>query len=345
MHELESVQPRLTFVVPRSVGGCLLAAGCLLLIGCPGSRQQPGAPASSTPPGPSAREQPAKQATATPQPPSFQVPGFEFARRETFSCNGRSEAVEIYSSVRLREILGVSPGSTDVSIEFVLVPGGEFAMGNDDHRDERPIHTVSVKPFLLARSEVTQRLWKQVMGLSIRDMEARNREGSTAKPEPLPGTGPDHPVYYVAWEEASEFCERVGFRLPSEAEWEYACRGGSLGEFCYGDGFDLLKDYGWFAGNAGNMPHSNGQKLPNAWGLLDMHGNVYEWCQDTYHRGEGYEGAPADGSAYVRAGVKTRTIRGGAWYNPADLGVRTFDRGASKVRAKGSGVRLALSIE
>ena len=107
-----------------------------------------------------------------------------------------------------------------------------------------------------------------------------------------------------------------GLRLPSEAEWEYACRAGTNTRWSYGDDPAIFGDYAWFSGNSGNRVHAVGEKTPNAFGLYDMHGNAYEWCEDDYH--STYEGAPTDGSAWIESSRATyRVLRGGYSYGSA----------------------------
>jgi len=101
-------------------------------------------------------------------------------------------------------------------------------------------------------------------------------------------------------------------KLPTEAQWEYACRAGSTGKYCFGDDVNQLKKYAWYNENAGSKTHPVGEKLANSWGLHDMHGNVWEWCEDVWH--ENYNGAPVDGSAWLTGGDKDRrALRGGSW--------------------------------
>jgi formylglycine-generating enzyme required for sulfatase activity len=114
-----------------------------------------------------------------------------------------------------------------------------------------------------------------------------------------------------------EFCEelskRIGqkVKLPTEAQWEYACRAGSTGKYCFGDDVSQLRNYAWYNGNSGDEPHPVGEKLANSWGLYDMHGNVCEWCEDVWH--ENYNGAPTDGSAWLTGGEQHKRVRGGSW--------------------------------
>jgi formylglycine-generating enzyme required for sulfatase activity len=192
-----------------------------------------------------------------------------------------------------------------LGMELVSIPPGSFCMGSTNHgSDERPLHEVTIKEgFYVGRYEVTQDVWQKVMG--------NNR--SFFK-------GAKLPVEQVAWDEAQSFVNKLNergdgfiYRLPSEAEWEYACRAGTIGDYA-GD----LNDMAWYLDNSEKGTHPVGLKKPNAFGLYDMHGNVFEWCQDTYH--QNYKGAPTDGSAWVEGGEpNSRVLRGGSWLYEADL--------------------------
>ena len=114
-------------------------------------------------------------------------------------------------------------------------------------------------------------------------------------------------------------------KLPTEAQWEYACRAGSTGKYCFGDDVNQLKKYAWYNENAGSKTHPVGEKLANSWGLHDMHGNVEEWCEDVWH--ENYNGAPTEGSAWLTGGKQNqRALRGGSW-DSGDVGCRSANRG------------------
>ena len=192
-------------------------------------------------------------------------------------------------------------GPVIVGMEFCRIPAGTFLMG-----EQRNQHQVTLtKDFYMARYPVTQTLWQAIMGSN-----------------PSYFKGENHPVEAVSWEDVQEFItnlnERTGenrYRLPTEAEWEYACRSGSPGAYCFGDDESLLGGYAWYNKNSDSKTHPVGGKKPNAWGLYDMHGNVFEWCQDWY--GEYSPGSVTD-PAGPSSGTN-RVGRGGSWLNVAGL--------------------------
>ena len=187
-----------------------------------------------------------------------------------------------------------------VKLEVVLVPAGSFTMGDDS---EKPAHKVTItKPFYLGKYEVTQEQWEAVMGNN-----------------PSRFKGPKNPVDTVSWDACQAFLVKLNaktgaqggkFVLPTEAQWEYACRAGSTGKFCFGDDEKQLGDYAWYGANSESETHPVGGKKANAFGLYDMHGNVWEWCQDWY----GAYGAEAvtDPSGPTTGSVRVR--RGGGWF-------------------------------
>ena len=134
--------------------------------------------------------------------------------------------------------------------------------------------------------------------------------------------GFDVPVRRVRWTDAKAYCdwkterEGVKYRLPTEAEWEYSCRAGSNSTYCFGDDVSLFGEYAWYAENSEGVTHDVGTKKPNAWGLYDMHGNVWEWCLDRY--AEDYSATPSDGTAYGVASEKGRVLRGGSYNSTAE---------------------------
>jgi formylglycine-generating enzyme required for sulfatase activity len=194
-----------------------------------------------------------------------------------------------------------------VKLELVLIPAGRFRMGvqaGEDNDLGVGYQWVWItKPFYIGKHEVTQEAWQRVMGTN-----------------PSAFKGPKNPVEKVSWKDCQDFLKKLNglekapgqFRLPTEAEWEWACRAGARTRFCSGDGEGTLGEYAWYDANSGNTTHPVGKKQPNAWGLHDMHGNVWEWCGD-WHDGysKGWKPqtdpiGPATGSA--------RVLRGGAWY-------------------------------
>ena len=176
-----------------------------------------------------------------------------------------------------------------VEMEFVFVPAGEFTMGSpsserDRDDDERQHRVRLTKPFYLAKYEVTQGQWRGLTG---------NRWRGDTGNSPWSGSeyvkeDPRNPVVHISWRDCQRFLNKLGsgFRLPTESEWEYACRAGSPSAYCFGDDPGGLKDYAWYDDNAWYIDekyaHAVGTKRPNAWGLYDMHGNVREWCHDWY---------------------------------------------------------------
>jgi len=203
-----------------------------------------------------------------------------------------------------------------VKMELVIIPAGEFMMGDAKGDPDEVAHKVSItKPFYLGRYEVTQEQWQAVMGT-----------------DPSKIKGPQNPVESVSWTEAQDFCKKLGekfadhklkFSLPTEAQWEYACRAGTATKFYYGDADKDMVDYGWCKVNSGGTTHPAGQKKPNAWGLYDMHGNVSEWCYDWFDPAY-YQASPPNDPTGPAIGAQ-RTLRGGSWFHHPD-GCRCTDR-------------------
>jgi formylglycine-generating enzyme required for sulfatase activity len=194
-------------------------------------------------------------------------------------------------------------------MKLVLIPAGDFMMGSPDsdwsgdvQKSEKPQHWVGiVEPFYLGICEVTQEQYLREMGKN---------------PSRFMGN-PQRPVETVSWNDAMKFCRRlskkegVTYRLPTEAEWEYACRGGTTTRFSFGDDRDDLGDYAWWGGNSQATTHPVGQKRPNAWGLYDMHGNVFEWCADWYADDYYSRSFIVDPSG--PGSGQLRLLRGGSW--------------------------------
>ena len=194
--------------------------------------------------------------------------------------------------------------TNSIGMQFKLIPAGTFKMGSEDFDRSKPMHTVKIrKTFYLSIYSVTQQEWNAIMGGN-----------------PSTFNGSDLPVEMVSWNEVQEFIRKlneressVKYRLPSEAEWEYAARAGTTTRYSFGDDESDLGDYAWYNENSAGKTHPVGQKKSNPWGLYDMHGNVYEWVQDEWH--DSYDGAPSDGSAWEGGDGTFRVFRGGSWSN------------------------------
>lgn len=232
------------------------------------------------------------------------------------------------------------------------IKGGTFDMGSNDYDSEKPIHKVTVPDFHLCKYPVTQAQWKQIMGEN-----------------PSIFKGDDLPVEQVSWDDAQAFIQTLNrvtnkaYRLPTEAEWEYAAKGGGSSRMTKYSGSNDLKEVGWYYENSGDKPlsgewdaskltsnncrtHPVGQKKPNELGLYDMSGNVWEWVEDDWH--SDFKGAPTDGSAWVERGTRggNRVYRGGSWYSGPRIcraGVRF--NGAPTRRDSSIGLRLSLSSQ
>jgi formylglycine-generating enzyme required for sulfatase activity len=225
--------------------------------------------------------------------------------------------------------------TTSNGLKMVLIPAGEFMRGdNDGDADEKPAHRVRVGAFYMDTCEVTQQAYEALM----------DQNPSKVK-------GPDRPVEQVDWYHAALYCNMRsrkegltpcydpktlvcdfaanGYRLPTEAEWEYACRAGSTGKYSFGNDPAQLKAHAWSKENAGQTTHPVGQKTPNPWGLYDMHGNVAEWCHDFYSDSY-YQKSGGQDPHGPSAGDKC-VLRGGSWRTSAD-GCRSAARNSETMR-------------
>lgn len=234
--------------------------------------------------------------------------------------------------------------AVDLSLDLVLIPGGTFMMGdNRHHQDEQPIHQVTLSPFYMSKYAITQAQYRSIMGEDV---------GS--------GLGADYPIEQVSWDDAISFCTKLSqktgkqYSLPSESQWEYACRAQTTSNFHFGETItaDLVNYNGEYPYNGAPIGQNRAQSTPvgtfpaNAFGLYDMHGNVWEWCLDQYQLN--YLTAPIDGSAFLdpssSAGSSKRVMRGGSWDYVAK-GCRSSVRCSldSGLRMNGCGFRVVLT--
>lgn len=223
------------------------------------------------------------------------------------------------------------------AIEFVLVPSGEFLMGSPASEkgrwpEEGPQHRVAIdRPFYLGKYEVTNAQYDSF--LQAKGRETRIKISSMEQ----------RPAASLSWHDAVAFADWAGLRLPTEAEWEYACRAGSTSPLCYGSGEEELGNYAWYDKNSGRESSLVGKKSPNSWGFYDMHGNVWEWCQDEFQKD--YRNAPSDGSAFMQSDVSgNRAIRGGSAQLPSSE-CRSACRRGLPPDSQGSDIGLRLAID
>ena len=220
--------------------------------------------------------------------------------------------------------------------ELVVIPAGRFMMGsNDGKADEKPTHFVQIEQFAIGKTEVTQAQWQAVMG---------------SNPSRFTNCGPTCPVEQVSWNDVQQFIQKLNaktsqsYRLPSEAEWEYAVRAGSQSKYSFGDSEGQLGQHAWYFSNTGNSTKPVAGKQANAFGLHDMHGNVWEWVEDCWH--DNYNGAPTDGSAWTTNCTNNRRVRrGGSWSSgPAVLRSANRSWFAPELRDVDAGFRLARTL-
>ena len=228
-----------------------------------------------------------------------------------------------------------------VSFEMIRVDGGTFTMGatqeqgNDANNNEFPTHNVTLSDYYIGKFEVTQELWLAVMG-----------SWPGTAPSGSYGVGDDYPAYFVSWNDCQEFITELNqltgrtFRLPTEAEWEYAARGGNMsGGYKY-SGSNSIGEVAWYTDNSGKKTHPVGTKTPNELGIYDMSGNVEEWCQDWY----GSYGSGSQTNPQGPSSGSNRVHRGGCWSGSA-RSCRVSDRTCNKPDYRGNflGFRLAVS--
>ena len=219
-----------------------------------------------------------------------------------------------------------------VSFKMIWVDGGTFAMGSDDFDSSKPVHQVTLDGYWIAETEVTQALWEAVMGTTV-EQQRDKTDNKTDKSLPLKGTGDNYPMYYVSYNDALDFCKELNmltgnkykFTLPTEAQWEFAARGGNKSNDCKYSGSTSIDKVAWYGGNSGSKTHEVKGKNPNELGLYDMSGNMCEWCLDWYSSSYYYNSpsknpqGPSSGAYHV--------LRGGGWYSDAAADCRVAYRG------------------
>ena len=291
------------------------------------------------------------EAPKTPCAHSFpSTPGYHTVRVQYLDGAGNYSAVcsDYIKYVPAVEQTATLPGG--VPLVMVWVPQGAFTMGSPDTEQDRgtnesPQHSVNVKGFWMAKYEVTKRQWQAVMG-------STPWSGQSFVVANL-----DSPAVWINWNDAQSFLTELNgytgeaFRLPSEAEWEYACRAGSQvppTRFYWGEdpAYSSINNYAWWYQNTYNVrdygAHAAGLKLPNAFDLYDMSGNAWEWCADWYHGT--YEGAPADGNAWNSPEGVDRVIRGGSWFCGDVVGACCRSAERSSLTAAGTGSSIGFRI-
>jgi formylglycine-generating enzyme required for sulfatase activity len=247
--------------------------------------------------------------------------------------------------------------TNSIGMKLLLIPKGTFQMGSPPGEqgalDEEHQHEVTLtRDYYLGAFEVTQAQYMKIM-------EENPSRNSKVEVKRHPQAGqifveldrPDYPVDQVSWQSAGEFCDRLSnlpeeiqagrqYRLPTEAEWEYACRAGSKSTYSFEESSESLFDYAWFSGNSNDQTHPVGQKKPNAWGLYDMHGNVWEWCSDLY--GDYPKGAVSDPTGPTKG--LNYVFRGGGYNYEAAKCRSAFRIGiSSRFSVPNGGFRVALS--
>jgi len=253
-------------------------------------------------------------------------PGYRDWEEKVRLAAGEMLNLEVNLEKEVLRVIEPGPGMESftniIGMEFVLIPSGEFKMGRPRRgrfrdTDERQHKVTISRPFYIQTSELTQAQWEAVIGNN---------------PSHFKNCGEDCPVEGISWDDCQEFIRRLNqmegtdkYRLPTEAEWEYACGAGNSTRFCFGDSDSQLGEYGWYVDNSGEQPHPVGQKEPNAWGLYDMHGNVWEWCQDWYKKK--YPWRHTTDPKGPSHGLY-RVTRGGGWFNEA-MDCRSANRSSS----------------
>ncbi len=233
-----------------------------------------------------------------------------------------------------------------VSFEMIAVEGGTFTMGateeqgSDASDGEKPAHQVTLSSYMIGKTEVTQELWEAVMGKSL--SQIASELGNSTR-----GVGINYPMYYVSWEDCQEFITKLNaltgktFRLPTEAEWEFAARGGTKSQGFTYSGSNTVDDVAWYFDTSSSTTHPVATKAPNELGIYDMSGSVYEWCNDWYSRS--YYTSESQTNPTGPDSGSNRVWRGGSWAGDARA-CRVSNRSSKDPTYRGNylGLRLAL---
>lgn len=255
---------------------------------------------------------------------SVSVPGFTFMHKRKFMLGDEKQEVEEY----MHEATGM---------EFILIPAGVTQIGSHHFASEEPIRTIKMNAFFLAKYTCTQQQWKKIMNTTPWQGQKYVKNGD------------NFPAVFISWNDCKEFCLRTGLVLPSEVQWEYACRGRRNTDFSFGIDSSLSDEYVWDKQNAGQCidkyAHEVGQKAPNLYGLYDMHGNVYEWCEDDWH--PTYQGAPSTEEAWISFPRTSHRVNRGGSFSSLSLFYRSANRSSSPVTEKlnNLGVRFCYNIQ
>lgn len=211
----------------------------------------------------------------------------------------------------------VENAGCDLGMEMVYVEGGTFTMGATSEQsgeagsNESPAHSVTLDSYYIAECEVTQAQWQKIMGTTV--YQQRDKANTSW---PMRGVGDSHPMYYISWEEAQNFCRELSaitgkaYLLPTEAQWEYAARGGKHSKGYKYSGSYTIDAVAWYSDNSGSTTHPVKQKRANELGLYDMSGNVWEWCSDWY----GLYSSSSQNNPTGASSGQYRVLRGGSWY-------------------------------
>ncbi len=248
------------------------------------------------------------------------LPDFSLVGLQAFSCGGVEHEIAVFRHAR-------------TGLEFSLIPAGTFVMGSppgegDEEgraNDETPHNVTLTRPYLISRTECTEEAWDRVGGNDHRRWHE-----------------PRMPIENVTWTDCVEWCRKAGLELPTEAQWEYACRAGTTSRWCVGDDKAKLSTVTWYGTDTDYPMRVVAQKLPNAFGLYDVHGNVWEWCWDLY--GEYSVGGAKDPTGPADDEGGYRVVRGGIWYDPgiaARSALRNSCPGGSNWRGDQTGFRPA----